>query len=521
MRQKQDQAIIKLLNEKEAEGWKKNFASIECGAKLIKSSQSLKHPQHVINKNQDEYMLSECKDQTFFIIELCETIKVMRFEMDNYELYSGTPRNFTVRAVDDFSNNLDDWVVIGNFEASSDKMVNQNFEDFELKAFGKFIRVDVNSHHGTEHFCTLTSFRMFGVSEYEFLHILENEAKVNNEVIKEHEDQMETQSEVEDRLNQLVIQKKTQVQADATGHTTLMSYKHLFLQMRDDVCVDSATFEEFTKTGILKNKDKIQTIEYETMEKKVGSQAGVKTKSINVNENKTQQTEGTNVSAQSPKESILVQISNRVKLLEKNATVLNNILKAFNSSNKQQGNDIGMILETITKAKEVFEETADEVDHVQGKVKSMDKKMEKIESILADSVETTKLMMMITIFLGITCLFLISFICFSPTPQRMIYDDISDVEDDDLTVEDRKPKQSSVPDEMHEEKSKESPKPKKKVHFTDEEMEKGSEEDDISFRMESPIRRTRRRDPLRRSTWCGGSLRRLADDYSRLVAKEF
>merc|ERR1712210_77728 len=59
---------------------------------------------------------------------------------------------------------------------SSDKMGVQNFFDFELKLFGKFVRVDINSYHGSEHFCTMTSFRVFGVSEYEFLHIIDNEA---------------------------------------------------------------------------------------------------------------------------------------------------------------------------------------------------------------------------------------------------------------------------------------------------------------------------------------------------------
>ena len=42
-----------------------------------------------------------------------------RLELDNYELYSGTPALFTVRTADQFSNNLADWVTVGHFEASS------------------------------------------------------------------------------------------------------------------------------------------------------------------------------------------------------------------------------------------------------------------------------------------------------------------------------------------------------------------------------------------------------------------
>merc|ERR1719357_1883194 len=256
----------------------------------------------------------ECHDQNFFIIELCETIKVMRFELDNFELYSGAARNFTVRTVDKYSNNLKDWVEIGHFEASSDKMDVQNFFDFELKVFGKFIRVDINSYHGSEHFCTMTSFRVFGVSEYEFLHIIDNEA----------EEPVETPSVVE----VTVVQE----------HTTILTYKYLFLQMRNDVCIDSVTLETLTQNSFVGAKDKVQAMKYKSMEKKVIAHEDEKEqaveKSVDSNDSNTQ-------NMLTPKESILVQISNRVKVLEKNVSSQNNILKTFNSSSKQQENDIG------------------------------------------------------------------------------------------------------------------------------------------------------------------------------------
>merc|ERR1712051_51483 len=310
-RRKQEKAIVRLLDEKEAGGGKKNFASVECGAKLIKSSPSLKHPQHLINKNQDEYMLVECNDQNFFIIELCETIKVMRFELDNFELYSGAARNFTVRTVDKYSNNLKDWNVIGNFEASSDKMGVQNFFDFELKLFGKFVRVDINSYHGSEHFCTMTSFRVFDVSEYEFLHIIDNEAEETQD--SPSEAPVKTESEVENRLHQLEIKKKPEVDVTSVQeHTTIMTYKYLFLQMRND----------------------------KSIEKKVAAGEGGKEQQA---VEKSVENNDSNTNLLTPKESILVQISNRVKILEKNVSSQNNILKTFNSSSKQQENDIDKI----------------------------------------------------------------------------------------------------------------------------------------------------------------------------------
>ena len=528
-RRKQEKAIVRLLDEKEAAGWKKNFASVECGAKLIKSSPSLKHPQHLINKNQDEYMLMECNDQNFFIIELCETIKVMRFELDNFELYSGAARNFTVRTVDKYSNNLKDWNVIGNFEASSDKMGVQNFFDFELKLFGKFIRVDINSYHGSEHFCTMTSFRVFGVSEYEFLHIIDNEAEETQDTPSENEAPVKTESEVENRLHQLEIKKKPEVDVTVQEHTTIMTYKYLFLQMRNDMCVDSVTLETLTHNSFMGAKDKIQAVKYKSIEKKVISKVEGEKEQQAVE--KSADNNDSNTNMLTPKESILVQISNRVKILEKNVSSQNNILKTFNSSSKQQENDIGKILDTIVKAKEVFEETAGEAENVKGKVKKMDQKMGKMEDVLAESAETMKMMMAITIVLAITCLFLVSIICFSPSPHYVMFEEKNEVdeveEEEGLSVGNSKPSQSAPVLDRGTENivAEEAPKVKKRVTFTDdevEETEEASAEEDISLRIYSPKRRVvRRKDATRRATWCGGSFRKLAEDAAALVAKEF
>ena len=529
-RRKQEKAIVKLLDEKEAAGWKKNFASVECGAKLVKSSSSLKHPQHLINKNQDEYMLMECHDQNFFIIELCETIKVMRFELDNFELYSGAARNFTVRTVDKYSNNLKDWIVIGHFEASSDKMGVQNFFDFELKLFGKFIRVDINSYHGSEHFCTMTSFRVFGVSEYEFLHIIDNEAEETQEAPSEVEEPVKTESEVENRLHQLEIKKKPEVDVTVQEHTTIMTYKYLFLQMRNDVCIDSVTLETLTsQNSFIGAKDKIQAVKYKSIEKKVVASGAEKEQAA---VEKVGDNNDSNTNMLTPKESILVQISNRVKILEKNVSSQNNILKTFNSSSKQQENDIGKILDTIVKAKEVFEETAGETENVKGKVKRMDQKMGKMEDILAESAETMKMMMAITIVLAITCLFLVSIICFSPSPHYVMFEEKNEMdevaEEEGLSVGNPNPpkrvsQSAPVIDKGAASTVEDAPKVKKRVTFTDDEVEtEASAEEDISLRIYSPKRRVvRRKDAARRATWCGGSFRKLAEDAAALVAKEF
>jgi len=495
-----DDKLDNLLSERE---WKKNFASVECGAKLIKSSPNIKHANHLINKNLDEYMMNECKEETFFIIELCETIKLLRVELDNFELYSGTPKNFTVRTVDKYSNNINDWVVIGNFEASSQKMEVQDFPNLKLKSFGKLIRVDISSHYGTEHFCTLTSFRVFGISEYEFLSLTDddngNETETEEEIIEE-------KSSVETRLNELVIQKP-KVEKE---QTTTLTYKNLFLQMRNDVCVDSVIFETFNSQSLAANKDNIESIEIYTKVEKVNASAVKETeKNVNITEN-TINISNTVV----PKESILVQISNKVKVLEKNLTSQGNILRNFNSTSRQQRNDIDKILETILKAKVVFEETAGETDTIKGKVKTLNKKIDQFEEALGDSAETLKLMMAVTIILSITCIFLVSIICIQQnhSPTESSEDEVFQEEE---YIEEEASSNTLVSCLAGSEEVRQKD-AKKRVTFSDEDQ---CSEDDISRRI---VRRKerRKREPHRRATWCGGSFRKLTEDAARLVAKD-
>merc|ERR1711910_219631 len=168
-----------------------------------------------------------------------------------------------------------------------------------------------------------------------------------------------------------------------------MTYKYLFLQMRNDMCIDSVTLETLTHNSFMGAKDKIQAVKYKSIEKKVVAKVEAEKEQAAVE--KSADNNDSNTNMLTPKESILVQISNRVKILEKNVSSQNNILKTFNSSSKQQENDIGKILDTIVKAKEVFEETAGETENMKGRVKKMDQKMGKMEDILAESAETMKM----------------------------------------------------------------------------------------------------------------------------------
>ena len=79
--QHQPQEADLLKNFFEKNEWKKNFASVECGAKVVRSSDNVKHPHHLITRNADEYLLYSCQESSYFVIELCETIKMIRYRV--------------------------------------------------------------------------------------------------------------------------------------------------------------------------------------------------------------------------------------------------------------------------------------------------------------------------------------------------------------------------------------------------------------------------------------------------------
>lgn len=143
----------------------KNYASSEC-AKVIEANPEAKKTSHIINEMIDEYMLNPCKAKIWFVIELCEIIRATQIEIASYELYSSTPKDFTVYFSDTYPAN--DWKPIGHFTAADSRTL----QAFELNqvGFGKFIKVEQHSNYGNEHYCVISQVKIYGASmvdEYE------------------------------------------------------------------------------------------------------------------------------------------------------------------------------------------------------------------------------------------------------------------------------------------------------------------------------------------------------------------
>ncbi|XP_078417698.1 SUN domain-containing ossification factor isoform X1 [Cetorhinus maximus] len=150
-----------------------NYASVECGAKILSANPEAKSNSAILMENMDLYMLNPCSAKIWFVIELCEPIQVRQLDIANFELFSSTPKDFLVSISDRYPTNK--WVKLGTFHALDERTV-QSFPLDEqmyakyVKMFIKYIKVELVSHFGSEHFCPLSLIRVFGTSmveEYE------------------------------------------------------------------------------------------------------------------------------------------------------------------------------------------------------------------------------------------------------------------------------------------------------------------------------------------------------------------
>lgn len=56
----------------------KNYASPDCGAKILAANSEAEHTSAVLEPSRDEYFLSICSTKIWFVIELCEAIQAQR-----------------------------------------------------------------------------------------------------------------------------------------------------------------------------------------------------------------------------------------------------------------------------------------------------------------------------------------------------------------------------------------------------------------------------------------------------------
>jgi hypothetical protein len=168
----------------------------------------------------------------------------------------------------------------------------------------------------------------------------------------------------------------------------IQSYKYLSMRMRNDMCVDSFVLRMFEKQTIddQEEEEDKKPSSLPLPPSLVSSSAGTIVEAAEERSN--------NIASSSPqKESLLVQISNRVKLLEKNATTAGSFLRQLNASLLHQAADMDHILEAVIRAKETFKDSLSEQVTVRSRLKLLTERLHQFEALVEESSQTVKLLM--------------------------------------------------------------------------------------------------------------------------------
>ncbi|ESN95295.1 hypothetical protein HELRODRAFT_193623 [Helobdella robusta] len=139
-----------------------NYSSVTCGAKIVQANPESQNPSFILYENKDQYMNNPCFAKKGFVVELCESVQIQLLELGNLEFFSSLPETFDIHISERFPTK--DWVHLGTYHAREERVVQSFRIESGPTTYVKYIRIDIVSHYGNEHFCPLSILRVFGVS---------------------------------------------------------------------------------------------------------------------------------------------------------------------------------------------------------------------------------------------------------------------------------------------------------------------------------------------------------------------
>ena len=310
---------------------------------------------------------------------------------------------------------------------------------------------------------------MFGLTEYDYLSM--NDDDLHNDP-EQNEGYLAIADETSSRSQSY---SSRMIRVDMSqDEMTIYSYEYLFLQTRKDVCFEN----------------------------------------LEVEDNNIISSENTRAGTKKEKDSVLVGLSNKVKILEKNLTAQNIIVKTVENFQSQQNKDLNKIHKTTLKTDETLKTFAKDSEDIKSDVAKQDDKIRILEEEMFKFEDTLFIATGICVFLAMICNSLILYICcwLSFDKRKTTPDSV------EVTTE---PKTKSVKDsEVQTDSLPAVPATAaKKVSFSDDNNNaadpRTTKDQDISMRLN--VRRIVRRDPSRRVTWCAGTLKKLAVEAQQLI----
>ncbi|PNX95870.1 hypothetical protein L195_g019067 [Trifolium pratense] len=153
-----------VIHRVEPGGDEYNYASSSKGAKVLASNKEAKGASNILTRNKDKYLRNPCSsEEKFVVIELSEETLVDTIEIANFEHYSSNLKDFELHGSLVYPTDV--WLFLGNFTASNVKQA-QRFVLQEPK-WVRYLKLNLQSHYGSEFYCTLSIVEVFGVDAVE------------------------------------------------------------------------------------------------------------------------------------------------------------------------------------------------------------------------------------------------------------------------------------------------------------------------------------------------------------------
>ncbi|PKY43286.1 hypothetical protein RhiirA4_398553 [Rhizophagus irregularis] len=140
-----------------------NYASIDCGANVLKANKEAKGTSAILSESKDSYLLNDCSVENYIVVELCYPILVDTIVLANFEFFASTFKDIRM-SISKWYPPKEDWKVIGEYRAKNSR----ELQIFNIKApimFAKYIRIDFKTHYGRHHYCPVSLLRVHGNSE--------------------------------------------------------------------------------------------------------------------------------------------------------------------------------------------------------------------------------------------------------------------------------------------------------------------------------------------------------------------
>lgn len=148
---------------------KKDFASKNSGATILKSESGIKNANSILSKSNDDYMLvTNCNSsKKEFVIHLSEEVTIDTIYADNYEDFSASFQQIEFFGSSDYPPQNNKWKTIGVMHPKEG--VNQYLASIDPsyaqdKQMIRYLKVILKGTDQNEMYCTLTHLQVYGKS---------------------------------------------------------------------------------------------------------------------------------------------------------------------------------------------------------------------------------------------------------------------------------------------------------------------------------------------------------------------